>query len=266
VPVQTWNRRLGIRVSDDAPLRHGIAFLCAVTEEDLFERLARSIDELERPEGVAVETFAIRGKMSLTHAHNLLMEQARDYKYKVYVHQDVTFLNTALIADLLAIFRRRTIGLLGTAGARFLGPSFVWWEGSGQFGKVLERYPDDARLLDFEEIEGPYQLVEGLDGHFLATQYDVPWDEAIPGAEFYEIAQCTRFMLAGYEVVVPRQAEPWCFHDHTPNAERNWVPYYEARDVFAARYGARRDRFVRSRVRRRLRRGATRLQLALGHP
>jgi len=257
---------MGIRVTDDAPLRHGIAFLCAVTEEDLFERLSRSIDDLERPDGVAVETFAVRGKMSLTHAHNLLMEEARDFKYKVYVHQDVTFLNPALIADLLAIFRRRTIGLLGTAGAKFLPPSYVWWDGSGLYGQVLERYPDDAKLLDFEQPDGAYQLVEGLDGHFLATQYDVPWDEAIPGAEFYEIAQCARFMLAGYEVVVPRQPDPWCFHDHTPPPERNWVPYYEARDVFAARYGKRRDRFVRSRLWRRLRRGATRLQVAVGRP
>lgn len=258
---------MGIRVTDDAPLRRGIAFLCAVTEEDLFERLSRSIDELERPEGVAVETFAVRGKMSLTHAHNLLMEQARDYKYKVYVHQDVTFLNPALIADLLAIFRRRTVGLLGTAGAKFLPPSYVWWDGSGLYGNVLERYPDGAKLVDpLKQPAGNFQLVEGLDGHFLATQYDLPWDEAIPGAEFYEIAQCARFMLAGYEVVVPRQPEPWCFHDYTPPASRNWVPYYEARDVFAERYGTRRDRFVRSRLWRRLRRGATRLQIAVGRP
>jgi hypothetical protein len=257
---------MGIRVTDHASRRDGIAFLCAVTDEGLFERLSRSIDELERPDGVEVETFAVRGKMSLTHAHNLLMEQARDYKYKVYVHQDVTFLNPRLIADVLAIFRRRTVGLLGTAGCKFLPPSYVWWDGSGLYGQVLERYPDDAKLIDYEQPDGAYQVVEGLDGHFLATQYDLPWDEAIPGAEFYEIAQCARFMLAGYEVVVPRQPEPWCFHDHTPAAERNWEPYYEARDVFGARYGTRRDRFVRSRVWRRLRRGATRLQVAVGRP
>jgi len=174
---------MGIRVTDAASRRQGVAFLCAVTEDDLFERLSRSIDELERPDGVAVETFSVRGKMTLAHAHNILMEEARDYKYKVYVHQDVTFLNPALIADLLAIFRRRSVGLLGTAGCKFLPPSYVWWDGSGLYGQVLERYPDGAKLLDFEQPDGAYQLVEGLDGHFLATQYDVPWDEAIPGAE-----------------------------------------------------------------------------------
>jgi hypothetical protein len=179
------------------------------------------------------------------------------------VHQDVRFLNRSLIADLLRLFRRRTIGLVGMAGCRFLPPSYVWWDGSGLYGSVLEDLPDGPRLLAFEQPRGEYQAVECVDGLCIATQYDLPWDEAIPDAEFYEVAQSTRFLLAGYEVVVPRQREPWCFHGYTPPAERDWEPFYAARDVFADKYGARRDRFVRSRVWRRARRLGTRARLVL---
>lgn len=244
-------------------MRRDVAFLCAVTDDSLFARLTASIAELERPVGVEAEVFAVRGRMNLPRAYNRLLELSRECRYKVYVHQDVTFLNRRFIGDLLRLFRRRTIGLVGMAGCRFLPPSYVWWDGSGLYGNVLEDYPDGPGLLTFEQPEGDYAAVECVDGLCIATQYDLAWDEAIPGADFYDVAQSTRFLLRGYEVVVPRQPEPWCFHGHTPPEERDWAPYYAARDVFADRYGARRDRFVRSRVRRRARRLATRARLAV---
>jgi Glycosyltransferase like family len=238
-----------------------VAFCCSVEDERRFAALERSIRGLERPDGVELGVFTVRDQPSIGAAYNRLLADAAGWRYKVYVHQDVVVLNPRLVPDLLRLFRRRTIGLVGVAGCRFLPPSYVWWNGSGLVGRVLEERGEGPRLLDFGDPPGEYAPVECVDGLFLATQYDVPWDERIPGFHFYDVAQSTRFLLRGYEVVVARQGEPWLRHDIGAREDR--PDYAAARDAFAALYGRRRDRFVRSRVRRRARRAATSLATVL---
>jgi glycosyl transferase family 2 len=244
-------------------LREGVAFLCCVDDEGKAERLKRSIHALEPCDGIDVEMFTVREQASLGHAYNRLLRDAAGWRYKVYVHQDVVLLNRRLVADLVGLFRHRTIGLVGVAGCRFLPPSCVWWDGSGLFGRVIEDRGAGPELLDFGDPPGECAPVECLDGVFLATQYDVPWDERIPGFHFYDVAQSTRFLLRGYEVVVPRQADPWVRHDIGVRDQRHLPAYAAAQETFKTLYAGRRDRFVRSRVRRRMRRLATRATVSL---
>jgi len=241
----------------------GLAFCCCVDDDAKLERLEESIRALEPVAGVDVAMFTIRGESSLARAYNRLLRDAAGWRYKVYVHQDVVLLNRRLIADLVRLFRRRTIGLVGLAGCRFLPPSYVWWNGSGLYGRVFEDRGDGPQLLDFGDPPGDCAPAECVDGLFLATQYDLPWDERIPGFHFYDVAQSTRFLLRGYEVVVARQGEPWVRHDMGVRDKAHLPAYAAAQEAFAALYGRRRDRFVRSRVRRRARRLATRALVAL---
>jgi Glycosyltransferase like family len=241
----------------------GLAFLCCVDDDAKLERLEASVRALEPVAGVDVATFTVREESSLARAYNRLLRDAAGWRYKVYVHQDVVLLNRRLVADLVRLFRRRTIGLVGLAGCRFLPPSYVWWNGSGLYGRVLEDRGKGPQLLDFGDPPGEYAPTECVDGLFLATQYDLPWDERIPGFHFYDVAQSTRFLLGGYEVVVARQGEPWVRHDMGVRDKAHLPAYAAAQEAFAALYGRRRDRFVRSRVRRRARRLATRLAVTL---
>jgi hypothetical protein len=241
--------------------RQGVAFLCCVDDENKLEALERSIRGLDPCERAEIGIFTVRGQTSIASAYNRLLHDAAGWRYKVYVHQDVVVLNRRLVADLLRLFRRRTIGLVGVAGCRFLPPSYVWWNGSGLYGRVLEDRGEGLRLLDFGDLPGECAPVECVDGLFLATQYDLPWDERIPGFHFYDVTQSTRFLLRGYEVVVARQGEPWLRHDIGAREDR--PDYAAARDAFAGLYGRRRDRFVRSGVRRRARQAATWLVTAL---
>src|SRR5438874_4583729 len=231
--------------------RGDVAFLCAVDDERKLDRLVGSIDALDRVPGTDVRLFAARGHTSLGRAYNELLREAVDWRYKVYVHQDVVLLNSGFVADLVRLFRHRPIGLVGVAGCRFLPPSYVWWNGSGLFGLVVEDRGDGPKLRDFGDPTAEYQLVECADGLLLATQHDLPWDERIPGFHFYDVAQSTRFLLRGYDVVVPRQGTAWVRHDIGHRDDRPSPEYLAARDAFAALYGRRRDRFVRSRVQRR---------------
>ena len=238
--------------------RNGVAFLSCVDDDRKVERLESSIRALEPLEGIDVGMFTVRGEASLARAYNRLLRDAADWRYKVYVHQDVVLLNRRLVEDLVRLFRHRTIGLVGVAGCRFLPPSGVWWNGSGLYGRVVEDRGSGPQLLDFGDPPDEYAPAECVDGLFLATQYDLPWDERIPGFHFYDVAQSTRFLLDGYEVVVPRQGEAWVRHDMGVRDQAHLPAYAAAQDTFLALYGRRRDRFVRSRVRRRARRLATR--------
>ena len=234
----------------------GIAFLVAVTDDGKLARLRRSIDGLERPDGFEISVLERRGAASLPTSYNELQREAADWRYKAYVHQDAVVRNRALIPDVLRIFRRRTIGLIGAAGCRYLPESCVWWDGSGVFGRVVHLTPAGEETLELEQPKGEFEVVEAVDGLCMITQHDLPWDEAIGGFHFYDVAQSLRYVLAGYDVVVPRQEEPWFAHDDTPRAVPQSTDYLAARDAFRTRYWHRRERFQRSPIRRRLRRAA----------
>jgi hypothetical protein len=236
----------------------GFAFLVSVTDEAKLARLRNSIDRLERPPGVGVGIFETRAASSLAQAYNRLQGEAADWRYKAYVHQDVVIRNPALLADSLRIFRRKTVGLIGAAGCRYLPESCLWWDGSGVFGCVVHLTPRGEEVLELEQPAGEFEPVEAVDGLCMVTQHDLRWDEAIGGFHFYDVAQSMRYVLAGYDVVVPRQEEPWFAHDETPRAVPQSPEYLVAREGFRERYWARRDRFQRSRLRRRIRRAATR--------
>jgi hypothetical protein len=235
----------------------GTAFLVAVTDEAKLGRLKRSIGELELPDGFEIAVFERRNASSLPTAYNDLQREAADWRYKAYVHQDAVVRNQALIPDVLRIFGRKRVGLLGVAGCRRLPESCLWWDGSGVFGRVVHLTPRGEELLELEQPEGDVQLVEVVDGLFMITQHDLPWDEAIRGFHFYDVAQSMRYVLAGYEVVVPRQEEPWFAHDETPRGVPGSEEYIAARNAFRTRYWHRRERFQRSRLRRAMARART---------
>ena len=243
--------------------RFGLAFLCCADDDEKLARLRRSIEALALPAGFETELYVERGVESLASGYNRLLAAASDWRYKAYVHQDVVILNRDLVADVLRLFRRRTLALVGAAGCRYLPESYVWWDGSGVLGRVVEYDDGSERLLDLEQPQGECELVEAVDGLCLITQHDLEWDEAVRGFHFYDIAQSTRYVLAGYDVAVPRQDAPWFGHDAKPWDEARTAEFYAARDAFRARYDARRLRFVRSRVRRRAKRLLTRLRVAL---
>jgi hypothetical protein len=243
--------------------QRGIAFLCCVNDETRFRRLQQSLAALECPPSLEIGVFSERDAPSLPAAYNRLIAASAGWRYKAYVHQDVVVLNRNLIADVLRLFRRPSIALVGAAGCKHLPESCVWWDGSGVFGRVVHFGGETREVLELEQPVGQYETVEAVDGLCMITQHDLPWDESIGGFHFYDVTQSTRFVLAGYEVVVPHQREPWFGHEHQePNGGAR-AEFFAARDAFRARYDAPRAHFARSRIRRRARRLTTAVRASI---
>ncbi|WP_233127433.1 glycosyltransferase family protein [Anaerovibrio sp. JC8] len=213
------------------------AFITCINKEEWYQECQLYINNLEVPEGMAVELVPVRGAKSMCQGYNMGMKQT-NAKYKVYLHQDTFIANRHFISDVLKIFEDKTIGALGVIGARSLPETGIWWDGLRTVGRVLHACEAesvvDSVCLD---IEGPYVEVEAVDGLILVTQVDLPWREDLfTGWHFYEISQCMEMRRHGHRVVVPNQEEGfWCIH--SPKEKALDPTYKQYQKIFLKEYG-----------------------------
>lgn len=196
-----------------------IAFIICINDADAYAECRYYIDRLKLPDGFQKDIITIEDAPSMAAGYNAGMESS-NAKYKVYLHQDVMIVNINFIEELLNVFRANSsIGILGCVGATKLG-SEAMAVTSWDIGKVLHNAV--PLLLEYKEVSGLYAKVEALDGLLMVTQYDIKWREDImDGWDFYDISQCMEFKRNGYLAVVPRQEQPWCYHDnHSSNMDQ----------------------------------------------
>lgn len=212
-----------------------ICFISCVNNDVFYGECLKYIQNLIVPEGYTVETISIKDAKSMCEGYNAAMESS-DAKYKVYLHQDTFIINKNFISDIVKLFNgNEKIGMLGVCGAETIPTSAIWWDSTHKYGKVYENHTGEMKILAFNEN---YHNVKTLDGLIMVTQHDLPWREDIfNGWHFYDISQCTEFILAGYEIVVPNQSAPWCIHDCGLVNTKNG--YEEYRNVYLDEYSKR---------------------------
>lgn len=202
-----------------------IAFIICISDMVEFAECKYYLDRLEVPEGYEKDIVTIQGAPSMTAGYNAGM-QSSDAEYKVYIHQDVFILNKNFIQDMLDVFAQdEKIGLLGCIGVKHLDEyarAVAGWDA----GKVLHNCT--PTVLEFPDDDKKYQKVEAVDGLLIATRYDIPWREDIfDGWDFYDISQCMEVKRKGLYCVVPKQIEPWCYHDNSYSKMQNYYKYLE---------------------------------------
>lgn len=201
-----------------------ISFIICVNNESKYKRAESYIQNLNKHSHYIIEIIGIRGSSSMTKGYNLGMQCAKG-RYKIYMHQDVWIINPFFINRIMDIFNSDSkIGIIGVIGAKKLPPNGIWWESKCQLGKVVDNHTGNFELIDHSVKYTPlpkdnspiipFEYAEVIDGLLIATQYDIHWREDLfNGWHFYDISQCLEFKKNHYDVVIPKQEEPWCIHD-----------------------------------------------------
>ena len=210
-----------------------IAFITCVNDEEEYTECRYYLERLNTPDGYTKDIISIQEAPSMAAGYNAGMKST-DAKYKVYLHQDVFVKNDMFIAELIEIFEKnQQVGLVGVVGksdSKMDAPGLAmhWDTGKvtdGQWAWYFERPVKEDIFAD----------VWVADGLLLATQYDIPWREDVfDGWNFYDMSQCMEFRKAGFKVVVPWQAEEWCFHDALYSKYTYYLKYYKR---FMQEYG-----------------------------
>jgi hypothetical protein len=209
-----------------------ICFISCVNNKDYEQEEMRYLAHLSIPDGYEMDFLSIWDAASMTSGYNEGM-RASDAKYKVYLHQDVFIINRHFIYDILEVFKDPRIGMIGMVGVPKMPENAIMWEGP-RVGQLYSNVIYFSGKHDLEVMKEAYQEVEAVDGLLMATQYDIPWREDLFRKwDFYDASQSAEFRRAGYQVVVPRQEEPWCIHDADLN---NFANYYGERKIYLREY------------------------------
>jgi len=217
---------------------HKFAFILCTNDTLLLEECIHYLNHLVIPEGYEADLLTIADAASITQGYNEAMSGS-DAKYKIYLHQDVFILNKYILYDLLSIFASDPqIGMVGMVGYEKISPDGIMWY-TKRSGNLYMRNPESPcpRLSDYRyslTTEG-YDLVACIDGFFMATCQNLPWNtDILDGWDFYDVFQSIRFLSEGYKIAVPRQAHPWCMHDD--NQFLSLFHYDHYRQIFMQTY------------------------------
>lgn len=202
-----------------------ICFIICTNNEMYLNECIYYINHLRVPEGMKIDIITVTEADSMTAGYNAAMHSS-SAKYKVYLHQDAFCIHEDLIYMLLDMFKEDSIGMVGMLGATKLPPdaafSLYWNYGSMAACDVLQ-----TKYFSVGDItEHKYKEVLMLDGVFMATQYDIEWDEEkITGWHFYDASQSLRFREKGYRIVIPKMEKdnPFILHDEgCTNLSNGW--------------------------------------------
>ncbi len=190
-------------------------FIICANNESYLDECLWYIDRLSVPDGFEKETIVVRDASSMTSGYNQAMKQS-EAKYKIYLHQDVLVVNQNILTALLEIFQEDSIGMVGVLGKQDFMPAADYttdWDSGGvEVCNAVRTYYYNYNF----DTKDKYLDVVSIDGMFMATQYDLVWDEKnFDGWDFYDISQSVNFAQAGYRLVVPKITRDtlWCFHD-----------------------------------------------------
>ncbi len=210
-------------------------FIICVNNEGYLEECLWYIDRISVPDGYEKEHVVIRDAKSMTSGYNQAMKLT-DAKYKIYIHQDVLLVNVNLLSQLLTAFEDPSVGMVGVLGKREFILSAEYSE-HWDTGAVEVCNGTNAIYFNFSPEAKGWTGVRAIDGMFMATQYDIPWDEEhFDGWDFYDISQCEQFRRGGYRIVVPgipSLEENWAFHDAGQCEYDGWEHY---RRIFCEEY------------------------------
>jgi glycosyl transferase family 2 len=191
-----------------------IAFGCAITEADIYERRAAPGIELVREPDSEILSYGSAG--SIFRNYNMLIDMVAerdDLEALVLLHQDAEIVDPGFCAKVRSALADPEVALVGCAGAIGVR-SIAWWEGAVTWAGFTHRYesegaPGDIPALTWEEDQIPSFArtgeVDSIDGFVMALS---PWalrnlrfDETLGQLHGYDFDLCCQARAAGKKVV-----------------------------------------------------------------
>ncbi len=209
-------------------------FIICVNRENYLNECIWYLDRLIVPDGYEKELIVIRGASSMANGYNRAMAQT-DAKYKIYLQQNTFIVNPNILFELLECFQDAEIGMAGVLGMKQIVPSAVYTEWDSGVAEVCNGVSPKVYCHVGKDRE-KWMDVSGIDGMFMATQYDILWDEEnFDGWSFYDLSQSMNVRRAGYRVVVPfvEWDKRWVLYDGRQAVDREWFKY---RKIFCGMY------------------------------
>jgi Glycosyltransferase like family len=190
-----------------------IAFGCAITAPDVYERYARrGIEAAAEPDS---RVFAYRAMRSIFSSYNLILDKAaacEDLEALVLVHQDTELADPELPRKVRGALADPDVGVAGCIGA--LGVrSIAWWEGSVTWASFIHRYGElgggDLPGFSWGADERPPFArtgeVDVVDGFLMVLSpwvvRNVRFDESLGRLHGYDVDFCMQVRAAGRKVV-----------------------------------------------------------------
>lgn len=212
-------------------------FIICTNNDIYLEECIHYINHLIVPDGYEIDLITINDAPCITKGYNNGM-LASDAKYKIYMHQDVFILNKNLLSDLLSIFESdKKIGMIGMVGYAQISSDGIMWHADRSGNIYNTKYPmPSLGSYQYSLQKDSYQYCSLIDGLFIATSCDLPWDEQdLTGWDFYDAYHSINYLEHGYYIAVPNQKHPWCLHDD--KKVLNMFHYDKYRQLFLTKYG-----------------------------
>ncbi|MCT4597616.1 MAG: glycosyltransferase [Vallitalea sp.] len=190
-----------------------ICFISCIQDERMGRKALEHIKNLKVPEGFKIQCIFMRDVKSVTKAYNFGIKNT-NAKYKVYLRDNLFIINNEFIYDILKIFNNcKSVGMIGITGSTVTPTDGVLMKSNELQGKIIDTHTGIKQLHEYSKVNNYVERVEAISDSIMITQYDVTWREDIFDSWFlYNMSQCMEFINAGYEIVIPKQNEPWCFH------------------------------------------------------
>ena len=133
---------------------------------------------------------------SLTYVYNDALNKFPNYRYVVFMHDDVFPITIGWGRKILEMFKRNPeYGIIGIAGSKNYEKNGGWWQFKNIYGQVEHKSKDRGSwLTSFSPyFEHDLEEVCVIDGLFIAIDREKLthlFSEDIPGFNFYDIDLC----------------------------------------------------------------------------
>lgn len=188
-----------------------VSLVVSINNTDLYRKcllpgILKLQEDLRKLNLPTLDVVEVAGSSSIYANYNDGMRKSI-YRTKAFVHQDVDLGDGSWLFKVLKTFAEYPeTALIGFVGTTKLNPRGFWWESGKEFIRGELFSGNERADWAFNPVIFPTE-VECVDGFFMATNREIPWDEKLQGFHCYDMDYSRTVRQQGYKaMVIPHKA------------------------------------------------------------